>query len=115
MKLSVVKAVLLCLFGEVTRSKVVTCTPDLTVNMNNRWQYCTKMAFAKDRYAKVKASVEFADGHKTDKPNHVQLFVFTEDQWDTILRNEERAEGRVTCEKISNLAEYKDFVYFDNG
>ena len=48
------------LLARVHHAKVVECSPDLTVNMNNRWQYCTKMAFAKDRIARVKATVAYS-------------------------------------------------------
>ena len=30
------------------------------------------------------------------------------------MKNSVRAEGRVTCEKIEHLAEFRDFVYFRN-
>ena len=91
----------------------MTCTPDLTLNMNNRWAFCTKMAFAKDQIARVKAQVEFlTEGPHNDKALSLQLFVFKEEAWDQVLRNEGRAEGRVTCEKMGHSASYRDLMYF---
>jgi len=110
----VVSAVVVALLSVVSLGKVVTCSPDLTVNLSNRWAFCTKMAFAKDSIANVKAKVAFTDGRQISKPKFVQLFVFKEDQWDTITRNEVLAESRVTCQKVEHLAEFRDLVYFSN-
>ena len=74
------------------------------------------MAFAKDQFAKVSARVEFlTEGPHTERPLSVQLFVFKEAMWDTVLHNEGRAEGRVTCEKMGHSAAFRDLIYFNNG
>ena len=108
-------AAVISLFGSVD-GKVVTCSPDLTQNMNNRWAYCTKMAFKKDNFAHVKSSVEFVekDGPNASRAVSLQLFVFKEEAWDKILQNSGLAEGRVTCEKMGHSAAYRDFLYFNN-
>lgn len=112
MKLTLVKAsALLFLLCAVVKSKVATCITDLTIDRD--WQFCTKMAFGKDQLAKVKATVEYSDVHKTEQPEHVQLFMFTEDQWGTILQNEDLAGSQATCDKMSSQAHYRESVFFE--
>ena len=114
MKLTIVKAAaLLSLLSAVVNSKVATCITDLTVDRD--WQYCTKMAFGKDKLAKVKATVEYSDVHKTEQPEHVQLFVFNENQWGTILKNEDDSGSQATCDKMSNSAQYRESVFFETS
>ena len=73
------------------------------------------MAFARDQYARVKGSVEFvAIEDSSEKALSISLFVFKEEQWDRVLRNESNAEGRVTCEKMGHNASYRDLLYFNS-
>ena len=72
---------ILIIFAAVVQGKVVECSPDLTRNPNNRWAYCTKMAYARDRVAKVSAKASFINEQDTADSTaaHLQLFVFKED------------------------------------
>ena len=54
------------LSSKCTLGKVVTCTPDLSQNINYRWQFCTKMAFAKDRDANISTRVEFHEPFRSE-------------------------------------------------
>ena len=87
----------------------------MTRNMNNRWAFCTKMAFAKDSLATIRATAAFKSGYTNEIPKNVQLFVFGEEQWEKVLKDEDRAEGRVTCEKMGNASRFRDLIYFNDG
>ena len=91
---------LLCVALSV--SKIVTCAPHLSQNLKRKWSYCTKMAFKRDEVASVTAMASFIedDGKKEERPKYVSLLVFTESQWEKVMRDEELAEGRVACAKM---------------
>lgn len=104
--------------ASLSMAKVVECQPNLTENMNNRWAFCTKMAFAKDNLAKVKAIGKFNGKDLAEEAaaaKHVQLFVYKEEHWERILRDTSMAEGRVTCDKMGNYARFRDLIYFDEA